>query len=438
MNNDRSRRTWNLALAVIAACIFAAAGSAGFGANDDDETIALHLAELLRSARAVISQNQTVINDPALGDKGLTGERVLADALIGYKERTGEDPAAIDPASREGQLLQAQMEAISEVMAENQDTINARRRLQGLHPRRFRAAGEREVRAAGRRRGADQGDGAGEPDPQPQGAARTPGRAAVHRRQVRQARMAEGRAFSEVDHRRRPRRPSACSCPNITRHPACPATASRPARWTSPAIRRRAARRATSARRSASPCSNDHRQRRAPDRRSRWPGNAGRAGRHRMSIPLRLAAIVGASLIAALIATNVIVIRELNENSGRMTAATELFERARGRQRRQHRLRQYPLLADRPRGQPAHHLGAQRQRGARGARHLPRRARRAQIRRLAADIGRETDAYMAKALEAVDAYTDDNRVIGNTLLAQAREHSRAGRGAPRRADEQPP
>ncbi|WP_051631242.1 response regulator [Afifella pfennigii] len=38
-------------------------------------------------------------------------------------------------------------------------------------------------------------------------------------------------------------------------------------------------------------------------------------------------------------------------------------------------------------------------------------------------IGRETDAYMAIASEAVDAYTDNNRVIGNTLLARARQHS---------------
>ena len=42
---------------------------------------------------------------------------------------------------------------------------------------------------------------------------------------------------------------------------------------------------------------------------------------------------------------------------------------------------------------------------------------------LAADVKRETDAYVEKALQAVDAYTDDNRVIGNTLFAQAREHS---------------
>lgn len=34
-----------------------------------------------------------------------------------------------------------------------------------------------------------------------------------------------------------------------------------------------------------------------------------------------------------------------------------------------------------------------------------------------------TEAYYRKALEAADAYTDDNRVVGNTLVAQARIES---------------
>ncbi len=38
-------------------------------------------------------------------------------------------------------------------------------------------------------------------------------------------------------------------------------------------------------------------------------------------------------------------------------------------------------------------------------------------------IRAEVDAYVDKAIQAVDAYTDDNRVIGNTLLAAARSHS---------------
>ena len=40
-----------------------------------------------------------------------------------------------------------------------------------------------------------------------------------------------------------------------------------------------------------------------------------------------------------------------------------------------------------------------------------------------AEIRSEVDAYVATAMQAADAYTDGNRVIGNTLLAQARAHS---------------
>ena len=40
-----------------------------------------------------------------------------------------------------------------------------------------------------------------------------------------------------------------------------------------------------------------------------------------------------------------------------------------------------------------------------------------------AGIRKEVEAYYAQALDAADAYTDGNRVIGNTLLARARAHS---------------
>ncbi|ASY65310.1 hypothetical protein SJ05684_b43280 (plasmid) [Sinorhizobium sojae CCBAU 05684] len=39
------------------------------------------------------------------------------------------------------------------------------------------------------------------------------------------------------------------------------------------------------------------------------------------------------------------------------------------------------------------------------------------------EIRKEVDAYVETALQATDAYTQDNRIIGNTLLAQARTHS---------------
>lgn len=109
------------AIAVLAACAgaFASAPAAG-----SDGAIASDLAELLQSARTVISQHQDLINDPAQKDKGLTPERVLSEAVAIYTKETGKDPSATDPGSREGRLLRAEMAAIGEVVAENQETIN--------------------------------------------------------------------------------------------------------------------------------------------------------------------------------------------------------------------------------------------------------------------------------------------------------------------------
>lgn len=95
-------------------------------ASDDDAAIATSLADMLRAARQVISNNQVRINDPNLGDKGLSGHVVLEQALVIYKKNTGTDPASLDPASRQGRLLRAQMDAIVEATDANQATINAK------------------------------------------------------------------------------------------------------------------------------------------------------------------------------------------------------------------------------------------------------------------------------------------------------------------------
>lgn len=91
---------------------------------DDDLRVASDLATLLQSARGVISAHQARINDPELGDKGLTGAAVLDEAIAAYRQTTGRDPRAVDPGSYEGRLLQAEMDAIVEVMDANQATIN--------------------------------------------------------------------------------------------------------------------------------------------------------------------------------------------------------------------------------------------------------------------------------------------------------------------------
>jgi hypothetical protein len=91
---------------------------------EDDMAIAQSLAEMLRDARTVISDQQDLINNPQLGDKRLTGAVVLEQAVAKYKKNTAVDPKKLDPASRQGRLLRSMMAAIVEVVDDNQPTIN--------------------------------------------------------------------------------------------------------------------------------------------------------------------------------------------------------------------------------------------------------------------------------------------------------------------------
>jgi hypothetical protein len=91
---------------------------------EDDAPIAKSLATMLRAGRTVISRNQDKINDSKLGDKGLDGKTVLAEAVKIYHETAGVDPASIDSNSRHGRLLRMEMDAIVEVLDVHQQTIN--------------------------------------------------------------------------------------------------------------------------------------------------------------------------------------------------------------------------------------------------------------------------------------------------------------------------
>ena len=102
----------------------AAAAVAAVAPADEDAAIAQSLAQMLRDARTVVSNNQDLINNPQFGDKHLTGRVVLDQTVDGYRTATGSDPAASDPKSRQGRLLRAMMAAIGAVTDDNQATIN--------------------------------------------------------------------------------------------------------------------------------------------------------------------------------------------------------------------------------------------------------------------------------------------------------------------------
>lgn len=115
------------AAALVAGLCSAAALMLGANAAtsaEDDAAIAKSLATMLRSGRTVISRNQDKINDPKVGDKGLDGKTVLAEAVKIYKDTAGIDPAALDANTRHGKLIRMEMDAIVEVMDGHQQTIN--------------------------------------------------------------------------------------------------------------------------------------------------------------------------------------------------------------------------------------------------------------------------------------------------------------------------
>jgi hypothetical protein len=121
----RARRAClRLVILAMAVAGLTLSGAGGALAADDDEEIALNLANMLRSARAVIAAHQDLINTPGGGDKGLTGEVVLEETIARFQADNDLDPRTTDPESRMGRLFQAQMAAIQEVVDEEQGTIN--------------------------------------------------------------------------------------------------------------------------------------------------------------------------------------------------------------------------------------------------------------------------------------------------------------------------
>ncbi len=96
---------------------------------DELQMIAMHLAGILRAARAVISDSQAIINDQTRGDKGITGEVVLQAAKMNFRmtQRAHAqhfDMDNIDTSTRPGKLIKALLDSIVEVVDGVQERIN--------------------------------------------------------------------------------------------------------------------------------------------------------------------------------------------------------------------------------------------------------------------------------------------------------------------------
>ncbi len=86
--------------------------------------MAIKLANLLRAGRNVVSTNQPLINNPDIGEKHFTGDKLVAEAEAIYAKRTGS-PLAMDGLSeRDRRLVAAQKEAMLRIVEQHQSDIN--------------------------------------------------------------------------------------------------------------------------------------------------------------------------------------------------------------------------------------------------------------------------------------------------------------------------
>ena len=94
------------------------------GGDPKDVEMGTRLAELLRAGRSIVSNYQMLINDPTISDKGLDSARFVEEAVSLYTERRGSEPLSGDLSERDRRLIEAQLDAMREVLDEHQDDIN--------------------------------------------------------------------------------------------------------------------------------------------------------------------------------------------------------------------------------------------------------------------------------------------------------------------------
>lgn len=113
-----------MAAALVALPLGVFSSSAASGGEAEDIATGERLAALLRASRSIVSGHQTLINDPAIGDKGIDGDRLVEEAIALYVERVGEPPVSDTLSESERALAEAQIAAIREVTDEHENEID--------------------------------------------------------------------------------------------------------------------------------------------------------------------------------------------------------------------------------------------------------------------------------------------------------------------------
>ena len=117
-------RKARLFVAAVAIGATALVGAASAETGESKEEIALSLARLLLAARSVVSDNQALINDHTKGYKGFTAKVVIDKTKEAYENETGDSVDEVEKGTLHARLLQAELDAIAEVVTEAQARIN--------------------------------------------------------------------------------------------------------------------------------------------------------------------------------------------------------------------------------------------------------------------------------------------------------------------------
>lgn len=109
-----------------AAFLCAASFTATPGLADQEELVSVgnKLAAVLRAGRAVVSANQPLINDAALADKGLTPDAFMGQVAEAYKSQNDGRQVLDNLAENERVLVEAQLDAMANIVSEQQALIN--------------------------------------------------------------------------------------------------------------------------------------------------------------------------------------------------------------------------------------------------------------------------------------------------------------------------